>query len=994
MTVIQGAKSGAKKQKHPYIAPDSVRSVSYAKLLYALSEGEIGGLVDDLRSVYLDETPVMAENGVLNFQGITCEFRSGTVNQEHIAGFPEVTNETSIGIELRSDNPWVKAINNTDLDAVRIRLSWPQLQTQTSNGDIVGCTIDYVIEISTDGGPYSPSQEYRISDKATSKYERSHRIELPEATSGWLIRVRRLTVNANSSLIADTMYIEAITEIVDAKLRYPNTALAGIIYDAEQFSNIAKFSAEIYGMIIKVPTNYDAETRQYLGVWDGSFKMAYSNNPAWIWYDLVLNARYGLGDRIDASMVNKWELYRIAQYCDELVPNGSGQLEPRFTCNVCIQEQQEAYSVLSDIASIFHGMSYWDGLQMVCIADMPTDPIYTFTLANIVGNPSYTGARRIDRHSVAQVAWDDPNNLYQTKKEPVYIQSQVKQLGVQPIEVGAFGCTSVGQAIRAGKWTLITEQKETRQATFTVGQDGANVKPGDIIKLSDPLLAGRENGGRIARVLSDKSFILDRTAVMRAGEKLTVNLPTGKSEMRIIQSVSGKHVTVTEKFSMQPEKQAIWAVDSKDLETMHFKVISRSRADKHQFTITAIQHEPDKFNYIDHSAIIDDKPITIIPPSVQAPPKNVSISQHVSIEQGLAVTTMTIAWDTVENATSYRVEWRRDSTQWVKEPVTGSLSIDIKGIYSGQYLARVYAINALGSVSVPCTSVLTHLQGKTGTPPVPAYFKTVSQLFGIQLDWGFPADAEDTAYTEIEQSETATGQTPSLVGNFSYPQDTHSLTGLSAGKRLWFRARLVDRTGNIGAWSKWTEGTASNDPSSILEILEGEITESQLGKQLLKKIDSAGEAAVEVEKVVNATAAMYSIKTQLTADGHTYIAGIGVGVENNEGIIESQVLVAADRFAVIHPNGEGIITPFIIQDGVVYMNSAFIQDATITMAKIKEALQSDNYIANTKGWRLDRNGNLEINGAVEGGGRLFINNEKVRVYDENNVLRVELGINL
>lgn len=990
---IQGAKSGEKKQRQPVIQSDNLQSIAQCKMLYAVGEGEVFGLVDGLRSVKLDGTPLMSANGSLNFQDVQFDFRSGTVEQEHIAGFPEINNETSVNIELRSDNPFIRAINNIDIDAVRIRFSWSALQQQQTNGDITGYRINYAIEVSTDGGPYVTKLETAVNGKTTSNYQRSHRIDLDPATTGWQIRVRRLTANANSSLIADTMYVDALTEIIDAKLRYPNTALAGVQFNAEQFSNIPKFSVEIYGRILKVPSNYDPETRTYTGVWDGSFKLAYTNNPAWVWYDLVLNTRYGLGKRINESLVNKWELYRIAQYCDVMVSDGNGGLEPRFTCNICIQQQQEAYTVLSDLASIFHGMSYWNGNQLVCIADMPSDPAISYSRANIVdGMINYSGTSRKDRHSLAMVSWDDPNNSYQTKKEPVSNQNAIAKIGVQPIETAAFGCTSVGQAIRAGKWALETEQRETRTATFRVGLDGSLPRPGEVVRLSDSLLAGRVNGGRI-KSATTRQITIDQVAVVRIGDTFTVNLPSGKSESRIVQSVNGRIITLTSDYSELPKPDAIWVVDSEDLSTLLMRVIAITRPEMHQFEITAVQHAPEKYTVIDTSAVIDERPVTVIPPSVQESPTNVRITQNISVEQGLAVTNMTIAWDAAPNAIAYRVEWRRDSLQYITEPTTGSLSIDIKGVYSGNYVARVYAINALGAVSLPASSVLTAIEGKTGAPPVPAFFTATSILFGIRLDWGFPQDAEDTSYTEIQYSETADGQNPATLGNYTYPQHSFDHNNLSAGKRLYYRARLVDRTGNIGAWTSWIAGIASNDAGLILDAIKGQITESQLGQSLLEKIESGGGADVKIEKVINDLAAMYTIKTQITEGDRTYIAGIGVGVENNEGIIESQVLVAADRFAVIHPNGTEVSIPFVIQDGNVYISSAFIQDATITMAKIAGALQSDDYIPQVSGWRITKEGSFEVNGSNEGGRRLDTAT-KTLIHYPNGQLAVALGIDI
>ncbi|MCZ2457820.1 phage tail protein, partial [Acinetobacter baumannii] len=338
MNAVVGAKKGSKKQRQPVISPDSAQSKTFIKVLYGLAEGEIEGLANGLQSIYLEETPLQNADGSLNFENVKVDFRNGTNDQEYIEGFPAVENETAIDVELKSGTPWVKAFNNLDLDAVRVRFKWGPLRTQdATNGDVSGLTIEYAIDLQTDGNSWSEVLRAKISDKTSANYERAHRIDLPKADSGWLLRVRRITPNSSSEYISDKMYVSAVTEVIDAKLRYPNTALLGLQYDAETFGNVAKVAMDTKGRLLKVPTNYNPATRQYVGMWDGTFKEAYSNNPAWIYYDICTVDRYALGDRLTPLMVDKWSLYRLAQYCDEMVPDGLGGQEPRFTCNVYLQ---------------------------------------------------------------------------------------------------------------------------------------------------------------------------------------------------------------------------------------------------------------------------------------------------------------------------------------------------------------------------------------------------------------------------------------------------------------------------------------------------------------------------------------------------------------------------------------------------------------------------------------------------------------------------------
>lgn len=1003
--VIQGAKAGSEKPHQPYIQPDTARSIDKIKLLYAFAEGEVVGPVNAERSVILEGTPLANDNGY-NFTNVTWDFRPGTIDQTHITGFPEINNEINIGIELKSNDPWVRYVNNIELSAVRIRLGWPALQQQDLQGNVIGYRINYAIDIAIDDEPYQTVLEASINDKTTTKYTRSHRIDLPPAKKGWTVRVRRKTANANSSLIQDTMTIESMAEVVDAKLRYPCTAIGAITFDAASFQSIPKLSVDMKGRIVKVPNNYDPQARTYTGLWDGTFKRAWSDNPAWCFYDLVLNPLFGLGDRINETMVNKWRLYQIAQYCDEMVPDGKGGKEPRYTCNVYLQTRQEAYTVLSDLASIFHGMSYWDGSQIVCIADMPSDPSYSFSRSNIVADSiKYAGTSWSDRHSMALVSWDNPKNNYETEQEPIWDEQAQNDYGFEQLEVGAWGCTSQGQAQRYGKWALLTEQLETRQVTFRTGLEGYIPSPGEIIKLSDSLLSGAENGGRIARS-TNRQITLDRKINAKQGDRLSVNLPSGKTETRLVQSVTISNeeiaaqnkertvITVQNSYSDIPQVNAIWVLDSDELATMLFRVLSITRPDDGVFEINAIQHTTAKYDYIDLGAKIELPPVIIIPPGTQDAPKTVTIAENVTIDQGIANTAMTISWTETPNAIAYEVEWRRDSLPWVKIPTLGALSVDIDGIYKGNYLARVRAINSLGVKSLPTTSMLTALTGKTSPPPVIKTLRTSPLVFGIFLNWIFPDDSDHVQRTEIEYSEIGDGQDAKHLGDFAYPQNTHTVPGLAAGKNLWFRARLIDRSGNIGDWTSWIRGYASTDSSNILEAIKGQITETELSKGLLEKIDSIDDDVI-IEKVNDALRTSLMFKAQKTINGETYIAGMGFGVEvNEEGAVVSQFLIAASTFAIIDPNTEEKIMPFVVQNGQVFINSAVIGDGTIGMAKIAESLRSTDFVEDTSGWELNKNGRLQINGSGDGEARLALNNKGFNIYDEEGNLIVECGIDL
>lgn len=839
--VIKGAKAGEGKARKAVIAPDSAQSKTYIKILYGLSEGEVEGLANGLQSVYLEETPLQNPAGGWNFEDVQADFRHGTNDQTHIEGFPDISSETAINVELKSDSPWVRSLTNTDLDAIRLRFKWGPLREQNAeNGDVKGIVIQYAIDLQTDGGTWTEVLNTQIADKTSANYERSHRIDLPKADTGWTVRVRRLTPNSTSEYISDKMYVDALTEVIDLKLSYPNTALLGLQYDAETFSNVAKVAVDLKGIKLQVPSNYDPVARTYAGMWDGTFKRAYTNNPAWIYYDICTAKRYALGDRLTSAMLDKWSLYRLAQYCDQMVDDGKGGQEPRFTCNVYLQSTEDAYTILSKLAGVFRAISYWDGNSIVCDADIPQDTYFTYTRANVIdGMFEYSGTRARDRHTVAKVAWDNPANHYKTEYVYVRDEAAIAKLGVRIAEIDAWGCTSEGQAQRAGLWALKSEQLETRTVSFKVGLDGYIPQPGRVIEIADELFAGRANGGRISAVSADRKIItLDRDDVVcRAGDRLVVNGEDGKAQARIVSSKIGRNVTVTVAFdSVAPEN--VWVVDAQDLKTMKFRVMSITQDDKHQFSITGLQYESAKYDAIDYGAFIDERPISIINPTVQAPVESVSITSETMVQQGLSIETMAISWPQAQGATKYQVEWRKDDGSWIKLPITGGNSVEVQGIYAGNYEARVTAISAFDIASLPTYSMLTTLSGKQGLPPALANLSATGILFGYRLNWNFPAvGALDTAYTEIEISSTTNGANAAQLGLFAYPTDTHELQGMQPNLTRYFRGRLIDRIGNIGPWSARVSATTSADASAVLDILSGKITELQLHQDLQTKID-------------------------------------------------------------------------------------------------------------------------------------------------------------
>lgn len=836
---IQGAKGGSSKPRTPVEQKDSLLSVSTAKILLALSEGEIAGGLDDTR-IFLDDTPIANADGSKNFEGVTWEFRAGTEHQEYIQGIPSVDNEFSVGMELKDDQPYVRTINNLQLSALRIRLAVPQFMQQHDNGDTTGYRVDYVIELSTDGTGYKEAVKSAFDGKTTSEYQRTHRIDLPKANTGWQVRVRRLTKNQNNARIADRINVAVVAEVIDAKLRYPNTALLFITFNARQFNNrIPKVSVRPQGgLLIKVPTNYDPINRTYSGVWDGTFKLAATNNPAWVFYDLVLNNRYGCGDRIKASQIDKWDLYKIAQYCDELVPDGHGGdgKEPRFLCDVYIQSQETAYTVLRDVAAIFRGMTCWSDNKVNAIADMPSTIFRTFTNANIVGGkPSYSGGSIQNRYTQALVSFTNIDNHSNDDVEPIADLKLQRRYGVRKLELSAIGCTRRSEANRRGRWALLTNAND-RMISFATGLEGAIPSPGHIIAVADSSLAGRNTGGRISSV-EGRKITLDRITSIKAGDRLIVNLPSGGSEGRTVTAVNKKVVTVSVEYSQVPQKEAVWVVDSDDLAVQLYRVINISDNGDNTYTINGTIHNPDNYDHIDSGARIDERPITVIPPNVQPAPKNVRISSYSQVDQGIAFTTLRVDWEAAESAIAYEAEWRRDNGNWINAPRTSTLGFEVNGIYAGRYQVRVRAINASEISSVWASAEETQLNGKEGNPPKPLNLRATSEVWGITLDWGFDVNTSDSLKTELQYSPENTADSMQLLADVPYPLKSYRMSGLKAGVRFYFRARLVDKSGNQSEWTSFVLGESSTDVEGILDAVGDKFLTTEAGQQMQEQID-------------------------------------------------------------------------------------------------------------------------------------------------------------
>ncbi|PHM52847.1 host specificity protein J [Xenorhabdus sp. KK7.4] len=860
---ILGNKGGRQQPRTPVEAPDSLQSTSYTKILLALGEGEFAGELDG-RRIFLDNTPLIGADGSLNFEGVKWEFRPGTPHQAYIPGMPAVENARTVSAELV--NSWVTTVTNTQLSAVRLRLSWPQLQQQKENGDTVGYRIDYAIDLATDGGAFKEILKTAVDGKTTTQYERSHRVDLPAAYSGWQVRLRRLTPKQNSNRIADAMVVEAITEVIDAKLSYPETALLFVQFDAKQFRNIPQITCEPKMRIIRVPANYHPDSRRYYGSWDGTFKWAWSDNPAWVLYDLMINDRFSIGTRVKAENLTlaKWDLYTIAQYCDQMVSDGEGVEEPRFTCNVYIQSQEDAWAVLRDIAGIFRGMTFWANNNMNVLADMPRDRDYLFTGANVRdGKFTYASASEKTHYSTAMVSWSDPKNGYQDAIEPVFEHRLIRRYGIRQADITAIGCTRQSEAIRRGKWVLHTNEHD-RTVTFTVGLEGRIPLPGYLIGISDNLLSGAGRSGRIQAVPRRYMLTLDRVPSAKSGDWLVVNLPSGKTGKDLITAINGQDVSVSSggyAYSDLPEAGAVWSIESSYSVEHPFRVMGiKAGEDGVSFEITAVEHNPDKYELIDRNTRIDERPVTTFPPRVQPAPKHVRIDSDTAINQGIITTTLQITWDAADSAVAYDVEWRKDNGNWITAPQTTARRLEVPNVDEGRYQARVRAMNAAAISSIWTTTRDTLLERHTRPPSEPHSLQTTPLLFGIRLDWDFANPTDILLKTEIGYNKSGEVDDTLQFADIAYPQRTHTLQGLAAGEKLYFRARLVDKSGNASEWTSLVSGHASTDTRWIVEASRDHFLDAKTGRRLQEQLaeqarvdarykQSAAENAQAIERL-------------------------------------------------------------------------------------------------------------------------------------------------
>jgi predicted phage tail protein len=765
----------------------TLRSKSFARIVDLISEGEIVGLVNGAKSIYLNGTPLENGDGSRNFSDVVYDTRPGTQSQTYISDAAAIESTLNVNTEVTAATAVVRTISNSDVNAARVILSVPALYRAKDDGSQVGTEVDIAIDVQASGGSYVTKVTDTIDGKATSKYQRAYKIALT-GSAPWNIRVRRITADSTNLKLQNKTFWDTYTEIIEAKLRYPNSALITTKFDASAFQGIPTRGYDVKLLKVKVPTNYDPATRVYTGLWDGTFKTEWTDNPAWCFYDLVTNERYGLGAYIPAAQVDKWALYTISQYCDELVNDGFGGLEPRFTCNLYLQSRAEAFKVVQDLSSCFRSMVYWASGALTVAQDSPSDPVALFTQSNVIdGQFVYSGSSAKARHTVALVTWNDPADLYKQKVEYVEDADAIARFGVVPTEVVAVGCTSRGQAARVGRWLLFSERYEAETVTFQAGLEGAVARPGQVIKVADASRAGVRLGGRV-RSATSTAVTLDAPVSLGASVwTIYAVLPNGTVGQSQVASAAGNTINLVTPLAAAPQSGAQWIMSTSTVEAQTFRVLTVVEQDNGQVEITALKHNPDKYDTVENGLVLQPRDLTALTP-IPAAPVNLLASESLYLYQAEVRAKVSIGWENVNGASNYRVLWSKDGSNFI-EALTNVSDFDILNITPGDFVIRVYSVGPTGKQSSTYAETTISAVGKTAPPAtVTGLAAVVDPSIGITLTWDKVADLDLDGY-EIKDGATV----------LAIAKTTSFKVGLLPTGTKTFAVRALDTSGNYSA---------------------------------------------------------------------------------------------------------------------------------------------------------------------------------------------------
>ncbi|KYE15717.1 phage tail tip protein [Salmonella enterica] len=852
-----GGKKSSGSSRTPVEADDTVNSRAMASILDLLGEGVIGGLVDGAKSIFIDDLPILNEDGSPNFSGITWDFRDGSQDQTPMAGFDFVETPKSVNIQLKRTHDVTIAIDNDEADRVRVILKFPSLRSvDKKTGDTNGTTVKYKFQIANGDNAFKDAiaegestSEVTLTAKKTGVYYRSYELKLPKPGRAYKIRVIRITEDSNTQYIFNDTWVDSIGEIVDTPMNYPNSALVGLKVNSEQFgSSMPSRSYLVRGLKIRVPSNYNENTNTYIGVWDGTFKLLSSSNPAWILFDVLTNARYGLGQFVSESMIDLGQIYQIGRYCDEEVDNGFGGKEKRFAINTQITSRQDAYRLIQDIAGAFRGMVFWAGGMVNVMQDSPSDPVMMFTYANVKdGMFSYKGSARKDRPSVALVTYNNKEDGYKQNIEYVEDQEAMRRYGERKTEVVAFGCTSRGQAHRVGLWLLYTARMESDVISFTAGLDASFLMPGETVLIQNKYRAGKRNSGRIV-AFTKNSITLDAPVTLnKAGSYIRILNQEGEIVERDILETGEDITNVTFSKALNsgdmPVMNGVWTITEPDLEPMRVRVINVAQGDAQgTFDVTVVQNNASKYEAIDNGATLIPENNTVLDPTYSKP-TNLQVTEgtYISSPGNLSIK-LVATWE--GKSAEYWISWRRSDennvSNWQSARVTEEQFEILNIAENGQYDIQLYAVSFSGK-KTDIISTVYQVKGTMTPPGSPTSLTAVGDYRNVILNWVNP-DSIDLDHINVYASQTNDLETAKLIAEAASTTFTHAGLGDSETWYYWVRAAnkrgmLSPPNSNLG-----TEATTRD----VLSFLTGKITSSELGQELLEEIDTkASQDAVD-----------------------------------------------------------------------------------------------------------------------------------------------------
>ena len=828
----------------PVEAKESGRSKQLVKIVEVISEGEVYGLADGMKSIYFDKTPVQNKDGSYNFKNVQVEGRVGGQVQDLMAGFNTSEKEVGVGTLVKKNLPLTRTVTDAKVSRLRLTIGVQSLFKQEDNGDTNGTTVNFIITIGSRTYPVS------ISGKYSSQYLQHHTFDnLPSVP--FIVKVERTTDDSTTQRLQNNTIWSSYTEIIDTEFAYPNTALMGVKFDSEYFSNIPTRTYDLLGLKVKVPSNYDTRTRKYTGMWDGTFKIDWTDNPAWVLYDVVTNKRYGLGGRLGEFGADKWALYQVAQYCDQLVPDGFGGQEPRFTCNVWLTEQRSAYQVINDICSIFRAMPVWNGQQLTVVMDRPADPVWTYTNANVDESGfSYAFSARKSRHNAIQVEYADKENSYEKAIEYVSDDESIRKNGLNVKKITAFGCTSRGQAHRTALWLLQTEKLETKTVTFTVGAEGLMHIPGDIIKVADTHYAGTNIGGRVLAV-NGKTVTLDREITISGNSYLSyINANAKHQNIKII-SVNGAEVTLDQP-PLGLELYGVWSLTTQQVTSQLFKALSVKEESKGKYTIMALQHEPQKEAIVDNGAKFEPVGTTVL-----TTPQISNIGVAVNADGSVSVDSSVTGGNGI---VKYDIRIYKGGVLYDVRLGQQSHNLNIDGLENGDYSVLIQVKNENGQLLSEKTQTFT-----INKPPAPTGVRTTGGLGNITLEWDW---VDDATATEIFTSETDDIKIAKRLTKVTARMYTHEV-GAKQVRYYWLRhARGV----NVGPFNQQSgiKGESAVDIDAELEVLNKKLSKNIVNEVIDTALPARNLEMIKTVTGLNVNKFLGYKQVHNTADGRLY----------------------------------------------------------------------------------------------------------------------------